>query len=127
MIEIAFYEVLSSSPQITALCGKRIYPLLLPTNSPLPAIDYSFVGGSGSGTFNTKGFFRWRAEVNCWGDTQLDAVILRAAVIDSLHGYADLEFGGTGMSIQLLQPINFFEKDLLQYRAMVEFYVSFPL
>jgi hypothetical protein len=123
MIELAFKAVLSSSPAIAALCGKRIYPLLLPTNSPMPAIDYSFVGGSATATLTTTGVQKYRVEVNCWGDTYTDAVTLRAAVVLALNGYTDFEFDGSDISIQLIQPRDFFDHDLLQYRAMVEFYV----
>jgi hypothetical protein len=122
MIELLFAALLQSSAPVAALCGKRIYPLLIPQDSPMPAVDYSFVGGSATATLTTTGVQRYRVEVNCWGTTYSDAVTLRAAVIAALNGYLD-----TNMSIQLIQPRDFFDHELLQYRAMVEFYVYFTL
>jgi hypothetical protein len=118
MVETDFYTALSSPAAITALCASRIYPLLLPTEVVLPAIDYSFVGGSSASTFDTTGTQKYRVEVNCWGETYADSVTLRAAVVAALNCYVN---GKT--SIQFLQPTDFFDHELMQYRAMAEFYI----
>lgn len=118
MIESQFFSVLSSASGVTALVGSRIYPVILPTDVTLPAIDYTFVGGSSHPTLTTTGTQKYRLEVNCWGKTYSDAVTLRAAVISALNGYLD-----GNMSIQLLMPQDFFDHELLQFRAMVEFYI----
>ncbi len=118
MIELDFATVLSAPAAITAICGTRIYPLVLPTDPILPAIDYSFVGGSATSTFDTTGSKKYRVEVNCWGDTYSDAVTLRAAVTAALNGYLD-----ANLKILLIQPRDFFDRELEQYRAMVEFYL----
>ena len=127
MIEQSFYSVLMASTAVTALTGYRIYPLVvpeidsdIPLSSQLPAIDYAIIGGSAYATLTTTGWQKYRVEVNCWGSTYSTAVTLRDAVIANLNGYLD-----TQMSIQLIQPQDFFDHDLLQYRAMVEFYVYF--
>jgi hypothetical protein len=120
MIESAFYSVLANCPAITALAGSRIYPLVIPEDSTLPAIDYGIIGGSSTPTFTTPGTSRYRVEINCWGHTYGDAVTLRGAVITNLSGYLDVN-----MSIQLIQPQDFFDHELLQYRAMAEFYIYF--
>jgi hypothetical protein len=122
MIEQSFYSVLSNAPLVSAIVGTRIYPLVVPTDSGLPAIDYAIIAGSAYATLTTTGWQKYRFEVNCWGNTYSDAVTLRNAVISSLNGHRD-----TAMSIQLIQPQDFFDHDLLQYRAMVEFYVYFTL
>lgn len=119
MVESSFYNALSSAPAVSAIVGTRIYPLLVPTDSPLPAIDYSIIAGSTTGTFSTRGPSKLRVEVNCWGTTYGDAVTLRAAVIDAIGLYND----GV-MTIRFLMPHDFFDHDLLQYRACCEFYVT---
>lgn len=118
MGETELFTALSSAATVTALCGTRIYPLVLPKDPTLPAIDYKFVGGSNTPTFDSMGAQRYRVEVNCWGDTYLDAVTLRNAVIKALSGY-----NSGSMSISFLMPQDFFDDDLLQYRALAEFYV----
>lgn len=118
MIESTLYSILSSASAITAITATHIYPLVIPDGSPLPAIEYSIVGGAAKATFDTRGTIRLRVEINCWGSTYGDAVSLRNAVVQSLDGYNQ-----QGVSIQLLQPSDFFDHELLQYRAMAEFYV----
>ena len=120
MIEQAFYTILSTSTAITALVASRIYPIVISENSHLPAIDYSFVGGSASPTLTTTGTQKYRLEVNCWGSTYADAVTLRNAVIGTLNGYLS-----PTMSIQFLMPRDLFDDTLLQYRAIAEFYIYF--
>lgn len=118
MIETDFYTLLSSQAAVTDLCGSRIYPVVLPTGPTLPAIHYLFVGGSSQATQDTRGTQRYRVEVNSWGTTYGDAVTLRAAVVNSLDQYNQ-----NGLFIRFLQNTDFFDHDLLQYRAMAEFYV----
>jgi Protein of unknown function (DUF3168) len=118
MIEKLLYALLSSTPSIAAITGPRIYPLVLPTDPTLPAISYSFIAGTSSPTLTTKGYKRYRIEINCWGTTYASAVALRSAVKDALDGYHDGD-----MSVFLISPRDFFDDVLLQYRAMAEFYV----
>ncbi len=123
-MEQEFQAVLAAATSVTSLLASAtsIYPIVVPTDAPLPAIDYKVVGGSGKPSFNTRGMFRARMEVNCWGETYGDAVTLRTAVVQAIDGYSD----GT-LSILFLQPQDFFDYELLQYRAMCEFYVWFAL
>lgn len=118
MIESTLYSILSSAPAITAITAARIYPLVLPEGSPLPAIDYSIVGGAAKSTQDTRSTVRLRWEVNCWGASYGDAVTLRNTVVQSLDNYV-----GQGVNIQYLMPHDFFDHELLQYRAIAEFYV----
>ena len=118
MVETDFRFALSSASAVTAICGTRIYPVALPKDPTLPAIDYKFVTGSNTPTFDSMGAQRYRVEVNCWGDTYLDAIGLRYAVVKALSGYTS-----GALSIQFLMPQDFFAEDLLQFRAMAEFYL----
>jgi hypothetical protein len=118
MTESELYTAISGASAIRAICGSRIYPLVLPNDSTLPAIDYKFVGGSSTPTFDSMGAQRYRIEVNCWGNTYSDAVALRLAVIQALSGYTS----GT-MSVSYLMPQDFFDNQLLSFRALAEFYI----
>ena len=110
----------SSLNPVTNIVGTRIYPVVLPTQPTLPAIHYRIVGGSSTPTNDTYGNQRYRFEVNCWGLTYLDAVTLRSAVIQTLQ-----EYGGAGVSIRYIQPLDLYESELRQYRCIAEFYVYF--
>lgn len=118
MIETTLYSALSTSEAITGILGTRVYPLVLPNEPVLPAIDYKFVSGSSKPTFNTRGISTYRIEINCWGRSYVEAYTLRNAVKDTLSGYSD---GVTG--IQFLSQQDLFDEEILQYRAICEFYM----
>ena len=118
MIETVFRSALTSATSVTAIVGTRIYPLVLPTDPTLPAIEFTFVAGLNIPTMDSMGVQKYRVEVNCWGDTYGDAVSLRYAVVKALSGYTS-----GNSSIQYLMPQDDFDDDLLQYRATAEFYV----
>ena len=113
MIELTVASILSSAPAISALVGTRVYPVTIPTDPTLPALDYKIVGGSSTATQDTYGNQRYRLEVNCWGDTYSDAVTLRAAVVATLSQYS-----ADGVFISYLMPQDFYDDELLQYRAV---------
>lgn len=120
MIETDLFAALSTATAITALASTRVYPVVLPTDPTLPAMTYMFIGGSGQPSFDTRGMQKARVEINCWGNTYSDAVTLREAVILTLAGYSDENF-----SAMYMQSTDFFDHELLQYRAMAEFYVFY--
>ena len=117
MIEQTLYSLLSSSTAITAITP-RIFPLVLPTDVILPAIDYRIVASTAKATFDTSGTLRFRVEVNSWATQYADAWTLRDAVISTLNRWSD---GST--SIQFLMSQDFFDHELLQCRCATEFYV----
>lgn len=118
MIELTFDALLRASPAITSLATGGIYPAKLPTEATLPAIHYLLVGGSSKGTQDTYGSQKYRVEMNCWGNSYEDAVTLRHAVIATLSQYT-----ADGMFIQFLSPLDDFDHELLEFRAIAEFYI----
>jgi hypothetical protein len=120
MIESSLFDVLSTAAAITSLVGTRVYPVVLPTDPTLPALVYLFVGGTGQPSFSTRGMQKARVEINCWGTSYSSAVTLREAVIQTLAGYSDENF-----EAMYMQSIDFFDHDLLQYRATAEFYIFY--
>jgi hypothetical protein len=119
MIELVFDGLLRGSPSITALATGGIYPGALPKDATFPAIHYLFVGGSSNATQDTYGTQRYRVEVNAWGNSYNDAVTLRHAIVAALSQYSQ-----NGVSIRFIQPTDFFDHELLEFRAMAEFYVT---
>lgn len=116
MIESSLFNVLSTSAEVTALASMRVYPLVLPENSPLPAITYHVVASTNNATMLNRGMQRARVQIDCWGSSYSDAVNLRAACISALGGHSDSDFQS-----QLLQMLDFYEREALQYRACAEF------
>jgi hypothetical protein len=119
MIELIFDGLLRGSTSIAALATGGIYPAALPKDATFPAIHYLFVGGSSKATQDTFGTQRYLVEVNAWGDSYEDAVTLRHAIISALSQYS-----ANGVFISYIQPTDLFDHDLLEFRAMAEFYVT---
>lgn len=118
MLEQNIKSVIGSQPAITALIGTRSYPVILPTAPTLPALTFQIVGSSSYQTLTSAGMQRIRLQIDCWGQSYASAVTLRDAVVTSLDGYQDQD-----LQMLLLSKVDYFEKDALQYRALVEFYV----
>ena len=118
MIELIFDGILTASSAVTTLATGGIYPAALPKDATFPAIHYLFVGGSSQATQDTYGTQRYRVEVNAWGKSYNDAVTLRHAIVAALSQYS-----ANGVSITFIQPTDFFDHELLEFRAMAEFYV----
>lgn len=111
---------------VTAVATKAgaaaVYPVTLPTAAAVPAVTYRIVGASSKMTFSTRGTERARIEVTVWAKNYLDAVTIRAALIDGLVGFTD-----GCITVTYLTKMDFFDYELLKYRAQAEFYVSFAL
>jgi hypothetical protein len=118
VIETDILAALEAQSTITALVGESIYPVLLPIDSPLPALTYQIVGSSSGQTLSTHGMQRIRLQIDCWATDYLTAITLRSAVAAAFDGYQDSNF-----TALLLSKVDDFEPDALQYRAMLEFYI----
>jgi hypothetical protein len=132
MIETTFYNILSTADAFgrlnpddspvsppSAICGTRIYPLVLPKIAVFPAITYSFIAGSSMATADGYGTQRQLVEVSCWGNNYLDAITLRYSIILTLSQYT-----APGIFISFSMSRDLFDHDLEEYRAIAEFYVT---
>jgi hypothetical protein len=128
MIEAGFITLLLNEPSISALVGANIKPLILPTNSPIPAITYQIVGGQSTPTLTTIGLQKIRVQLDCWGESYLHAATVRSALIKFLNlRSAALSDGTYLQSAQLIQPLDFFDEGGELYRCGCEFYLYFNL
>jgi Protein of unknown function (DUF3168) len=118
MVELIFDAALRASSTVTTLATGGIYPVRLPTDATFPAIHYLFVGGSSKATQDSYGNQRYRVEVNSWGNSYQDAVTLRHAVIAALSQYS-----ANGIFISFVSLTDFDDHELLEFRAMAEFYI----
>jgi Protein of unknown function (DUF3168) len=118
MLEQNIASVLTAQAAITSLAATRVYPIVLPTDPDLPALTYQIVGGSSNPTLSSAGMQKIRLQIDCWGDSYGDAVTLRDAVATSLSGYQD-----ANVQFLFLSKHDDFDHELLQYRAIIEFYI----
>lgn len=82
-IEKVIYNLLSTSPEVTALAGQRIYPSYLPLNTPMPAVTYQVVSRIERTTVASaepKVHVRYRVQINSMARDYDGLVALLAAV-----------------------------------------------
>ena len=123
MIETDLYNVLSTSSPITSITGSNIYPVAMPTNVQAVSLTYRLVGTVSDPTLDTSGLQKARFQLDCWAADYNDAITLRAAVVSVLNGYEN----AATFAAQLLNQADYFENELLRYRAVVEFYLLYDL
>lgn len=122
MLEAALFALLTSFSGVTALCGTRVFPLLLPTNATLPAITWHVVSSVPKSTFGTSGMIRTRVQFDCWGNEYTDALALRIALISALNGYTGTLTNGLFVqNAERVQNIDYYLRDAMQYRLATEF------
>jgi Protein of unknown function (DUF3168) len=126
VIEAGIFNLLSTTAAITAICGERIFPDVLPKAPTQPSLTYHFVGGTQDPTFTTRGMQRWRLEIVAEAPTAAGAIGLRNAVIAALNGYQGMLSDGTFLqNCDFLQLMDAYDHEALIYRRMVEFYLYF--
>lgn len=126
MIEAGISHLLVTTPAVEAICGTRIYPMILPTEPTYPAATYQMISANPDPTLDTSGFQRWRIQFDCFGRSYSDAAGLRGALITALNGYLGTLNDGTRLqNAEFHNLTDFFYDASRTYRCMVEFYVYF--
>lgn len=120
MIEQTLSTVLSTAPAITAICGTRIYPLVLPGDPTLPAITYQIIASVTTPSLATStGLTRTRMQFDAFASSYGDAATLRQAILNTL---LDAQIAGI-QNITHLSSSDLFDHEALQYIARIELYI----
>lgn len=88
MIEAALYEYLTGYTALVTLVAKRIYPDILPQNSPMPAITYQRISTLPYQTRDGAGYQRPRIQFSCYGNSALGAMQLVQTLETALLAFA---------------------------------------
>ena len=116
-VEAALKALVSGDSGVAALVGSRVYPLIRPQDSPLPAIVYqeifteTYVPADGDSGWR-RGRFQWSA----WAETYASIKAMRGALVACLNGYA----GGSIERIAIDAMNDDYEPDSGLYRQIVE-------
>lgn len=99
-IEEAIYSYLSGHAGLTALVSNRIYPLVMPQNTILPAVTFSKVSGPRVHAMQKDtGMAYPRFQVSCWGSTYKQAKEVAAQVRAALQDYKGTMGGAGGVVV----------------------------
>ena len=88
-IEDALYSLLAASGAVASHVGDRIYPVVRPQNSALPAIVYQQISGPRSHAMDgPSSLVESTWQVSCWAASYTQAEQLMDAVRSTLDGYS---------------------------------------
>jgi hypothetical protein len=128
VIEQGLWHLLSTTAAITALCGTRIYPVILPPSvQPIyPFMTYQVIVAPQQPTMDTAGMQHWRLQFDCWGETYLDAAALRTALVKTLSGAQQTLSDGTVLQNARLHTLSDdFASASRTYRCIVDISLDF--
>lgn len=131
MINLQLIQLLLTQTSITNVVGTRIYPVILPTDSPLPAITLHLITGHSEPTLDTTGTYQTVIQIDCWGPVNGYAQAAQAhdAVVKFLNGYIGTLSDGTRLLGAIYEgPIDMPDFQTLQIRASGQFrlFWTFP-
>jgi hypothetical protein len=115
MIETELFSVLKNNTQVAAAVSTRIYPLMLPQVSTLPAIVYQRISSTPTTSIDgDSGLDSVRIQVSCWADTYGAAKGLAEKVRTAVNGATTLK------SITLMESDDI-DNETRKYRALIDF------
>jgi hypothetical protein len=125
---IGLYQMLSTAAPLVALQHARVFPIILPEDTPLPATTFHIVGGSQRPIFLTSGMQRRRVRLDFRALTDDVADALRDAAIGVLNGFhGAMPNGFLIANCELIQPIDYYDNEARQFRCSAEFYFDFAI
>lgn len=109
---------------IGAICGDRIYPLVLPQKPELPAITYQTISAVRSYHMQGEdGLPAYRVQIDAWASTMADADALGVQVRDCLSGFKGDADGTEMRGIFFDTERSFYESEPKLYRVSQDFIV----
>jgi hypothetical protein len=129
MIESGLHQLITSDARFSAVAATRLYPVLLPTDSPLPAATYQVIAVKPMHDLQARvNVTQMRLQIDTWASDYADVKTLSGAIISILDNYSGpLSDGSKVFGIQLLTMADYFEHEALTYRVLTEFSIQFAL
>ena len=127
-IETAIIAIFLASTTLTALCGMRIYPMILPDDCQYPAISYQRISETPDYTLDGPGTFdEVRLQIDCWAETALQTRALADVIRTSIDGLSGTCSGLTIWNAMRDNAQDFYEPDHRLYRHSVDYRIQFAL
>lgn len=90
MITEAFIDKLSSEPAVTALVGQRIYPNIIKSGAPLPAVYVFSDRMSKQGCYDSEGSKTGMVEIGVFAKNYLDAYDAMKVIREALDDFTGI-------------------------------------
>lgn len=127
MIEQGIQQLIATDQRFTSIASTRLYPVLLPTDSPLPAATYQVISVTPLYSLDTRvNLTKMRLQIDTWSSDYSDAKTLAAAIVSILDNFTGALPDGTSvLGIQARTSSDLFEPKALMYRTLLEFNIQF--
>jgi len=129
MIETNLVELLLADATVTSIIADRLYPVLLPDESPLPAVTYQVISTTPLYALDGRiNLTRYRIQIDVWAawPNYAQAKTLAEAIRVVLDGYSGPQTDGSRIdSIIQAGATDLFEPGALLHRVMAEYIIQF--
>lgn len=129
MIESNLVDLLRADATVTSIAADRIYPVLLPDESTLPAITYQVIATTPLYALDERiNLTRYRIQIDAWAKwpSYAQAKSLAEAIRVVLDGYSGPRPDGSRIdSIIQVGATDLFEPSGLIHRVMAEYIIQF--
>jgi len=105
-IEEAVYAYLLGKTDITDIVSTRIYPVVLPQGTELPALTYMQVSNP---VHHDVDIAYPRMQISSWAEDYADAKSLFYAVKEAMQRYKGIMGGGSGVKVAQVVFLNSFD------------------
>jgi hypothetical protein len=125
-IEGAFVAIMLADSSLIALVGDRIFPMMLPEGTQLPALTYH--GVDSPMPHSTLQVETPRIQVSCWASTYGGALGVKAvaqAVKNALHQKSGMYDGVRVIEIRYKNMVDDFETDTNFFHIPVDFVAQY--
>jgi hypothetical protein len=125
-IEGAFVAIMLADPTLSPLVGDRIFPMMLPEDTQLPALTYHSVDSPKP--HSTLDVETPRIQVSCWAQTYGGATgvkVVAQAVKNALHGKSGTYDSVRVIEIRYRNMVDDFETDTNFFHIPVDFIVQY--
>lgn len=131
-LEAGIFNVITANSALASLQADRVFRVLLPDGTTLPATVFTIVGGGQESGLTSAGPQSRRVQFDCHADalggTADQASAIARALIDLLDGFTGQLPGGPAIqSCLLLNEFDRFDNDARNFVRIVEFRVKFTL
>lgn len=117
-IEVTLFSHLSNQTELNALIDGRIYPLLMPQDSAMPAVIYTVVNNRELQSINYREAYGFdiRIQIDCYSKSFSEVLSVKEAVRSAMH---EFKYKAHDFNSRTL-----YEPEAKLHRQLIEFYIK---
>lgn len=118
--EKSLLTTLKADSGVSAIVGSRVYAMIMPQNSTLPAVTFQRINGRPANTLSGRsGLEEIDLQIDCWASSFAQAKTLAVAVRDAMPDV------GAVWSSRLQSDQDLYDEDNEYFRVLMEYKVWF--